>query len=176
MSKSDGVEVVDGRDPKAKALEALGFRVSKVAVGETDDGGSRGEATIVGHGVKLAADLIGAVGQEVALNTAADGRRQVGTLRQITFTAGKDGKPGAVKMKVGGGRGLDAFVGVGVKVEALQLSLLDRPGTLKAVAATEAKPCRECGHGWNTARPKKAANGHRRETGKCHCGCAGMRG
>lgn len=167
MSKSEGVEVIDGKSPKADALVALGLRVSKVAVGETDDGGQRGEATIVGLGAANAIDLVGAIGQEVALNTAADDRRQVGTLRQIAFSAGKDGKPGKVTLKVTGGKGLDSFVGVAVKCEALQLPL-----DLKAGA----RPCRECGHGWNSAKPKKAANGHKRETGKCFCGCAGMKG
>jgi hypothetical protein len=169
------VEVVEGCAPKAKALEALGLRVSRVNVKETDEGASNGEATIVGLAVSEASELVPVVGQEVALRTAADGRKQVGVLRSITFKAGKDGKPGAVSMKVGGGRGLDAFVGLSVKVAAMQMELIDRKtGEVTAVAA-EAKPCRDCGHPWNTRPAKKRADGHKRETGKCFCGCGEMK-
>lgn len=164
---ADGFENVDGKSPKADALVALGLRVSKVAVVGTDDAGQRGEATVVGMGAANAIDLVGSVGQEVALNTAADGRRQVGMLRMIQFSAGKDGKPGKVTLKVTGGKGLDSFVGVAVKCEALQLPL-----DLKA----SSRPCRDCGHGKNTKPKGKKLDGHGGKTGKCFCGCAEMRG
>jgi len=121
--KDQDVEVVQGIDPKAKAIAALGFRVSKVGVKETDGGGTQGDATVVGMAVSEASDLIPVLGQEVALGTAGDGRRHVGLLRSITFAAGKDDKPGKVTIKVTGGRGLDLLVGVGVKVTRLQQEL-----------------------------------------------------
>jgi hypothetical protein len=160
----------DSKSAKEVALEALGFRVSGVGLKETEDGSSKAVATVVGVGAAAASELIPALGREVDLRTAADGRRQVGMLHEINFRAGKDGKPGSVRMKIGGGRGLDAFIGVQIKVAATQGALFDA-----AASMSNGKPCRECGHGWNTQKPKKRADGHRRETGKCVCGCVEMK-
>jgi hypothetical protein len=118
------VEVVEGSDPKAKALEALGFRVSRVTVKETEDGGKSGDATVIGIGFTQGAALVGAIGEGVELASNGGDRRQKATLRSITFKAGKDGKPGSTTLKVTGAAELDDAIGSVVKVKPLQMSLL----------------------------------------------------
>jgi len=119
----ENVEVVDGKDPKAKAMEAMGFRVSRVTVKETEDGGKSGDATVVGIGHTQGAALIEAIGAGVELRSNGGSRRQKATLRSITFKAGKDGKPGSTTLKVTGAAELDDAIGSVVKVSALQMNL-----------------------------------------------------
>jgi hypothetical protein len=121
--KSQETEVVHGKDPKAKAAEALGFRVSRVMVKETDDGGKTGDATIVGAGFTKGSALIDAIGEGVELRSHGDMRRQKATLRSITFKAGKNGAPGTTTMKVTGAAELEEAIGTAVKVKALQMNL-----------------------------------------------------
>ena len=104
--------------------EDLGFRVSRVTVKETDDGGKSGDATVIGVGFTQAAGLIDVIGEGVELRAADNRQRAI--LRSITFKAGKDGKPGTTTLKVMGGADLDGQIGRTVKVTALQMEM---PGT-----------------------------------------------
>lgn len=112
-----------GDDTMAKESpeEALGFRVSRVTVKETEDGGKSGDATVVGVGFSHAAALIDNIGEGVELK--AGDNRQRAVLRSITFKAGKDGKPGTTTLKVTGAAELDDHIGRSVKVKALQMDL-----------------------------------------------------
>ena len=121
--KDQGTEVVHGGDPKAKAAEALGFRVTRVMVKETDDGGKSGDATIVGAGFTQGSSLIESIGEGVELKSNGDMRRQKATLRSITFKAGKNGSPGTTTMKVTGAAELEEAIGSSVNVKALQMNL-----------------------------------------------------
>ena len=155
----------------------FGLTIRRIGLKPGPESGGIAEATLIGMPIHEAQDLIPHLGQEVSLKTAG-GRSQVGILRQMVFTAGKDDKPTRVQLKVSGSRGIDAMIDVGVTVESRQLSLLEKAGvhpTVAASATTETTPCRECGHGWNTRGKKKKPNGHRRETGRCFCGCQEMK-
>jgi len=124
-SKVNLCDHTKGDDTMAKETpeEALGFRVSRVTVKETDDGGKSGDATVVGVGFTQASALIDNIGEGVELKAGQNRQRAV--LRSITFKAGKDGKPGTTTLKVTGASELEEHIGRAVKVLALQMDLPD---------------------------------------------------
>ena len=127
-NRPDGkTAAAEPREPKEQKerVSPIGMRIAKCSMKEAADGGADGEATIIGVAIAQGRDLVAALGQDVQLKTAGNGGRTLnGTLRSIQFTAGKGDKPARVSLKVGGGRALDTMIGVGVKVQPAQKSLL----------------------------------------------------
>jgi hypothetical protein len=127
-SAAAGERATDAGENKAPARRVtaspIGMRISKCNMKESSGGGADGVATVVGIAIAQGRDLVECLGQDVQLKTADDGRKLNGTLRSIQFTASKDDKPARVSLKVSGGRQLDSLIGVGVRIEPLQKSLL----------------------------------------------------